>query len=94
MAHLMNETYAAHNSLDDVKALQKLSGLVSSKFLEYMFEPSVILNSANVATFKATLLPLQKGKFISQWLLKLLEEASIVTILKLHMREMAIMVYL
>ena len=62
----MNETYAAHNSLDDVKALQKLSGLVSSKFPEYVFGPSVILNSANVAAFKATLLPLQKGKFISQ----------------------------
>ena len=31
-----------------------------------MFGPSVILNSANVATFKAPLLPLQKGKFISQ----------------------------
>ena len=41
-------------------------GFVSSKFPEYVFGPSVILNSTNVATFKATLLPLQKGKFISQ----------------------------
>ena len=57
MADLMNETYAAHNSLDDAKALQKLSGLVSSTFPEYVFWPSVIVNSANVATFKATLLP-------------------------------------
>ena len=51
MADLMNETYAAPNSLDDVKALQKLSGFVSSKFVEYVFGPSVILNSVNVATF-------------------------------------------
>ena len=62
----MNETYVAYNSLHDVKALQKLSGLVSSKFPEYVFGPSVILNSPNVAKFKAPLLPLHKGKFISQ----------------------------
>ena len=56
MADLVYETYASHNSLDDVKALQELSGLVSSKFPEYVFGLSVILNSGNVATFKATLL--------------------------------------
>ena len=95
MADLMNETYAAHNSLDDVKALQKLLGLVSSKFPEYVFGLSVILNSANVATFKATLLPLQKGKFISQSVAaKIARGGLIYNHLKMHMREMAMMINL
>ena len=35
MNDLLNEVYPAHNASDDVKALQKLSELVSSKFPSY-----------------------------------------------------------
>ena len=66
MANLLNETYAAHNSLDDVKALQKLSQLVLSKFPSYIFHSSVIINSVNAAINKLTLQPLLAGKVISE----------------------------
>ena len=55
MDNLLNETYAAHNSLDDVKALQKLSQLVLSKFPSYIFDSSIIFNSVNAVRNKLTL---------------------------------------
>ena len=41
MHNLLNESYAVHNSLDDVKALQKLSQLVLSKFPSYIFDSTI-----------------------------------------------------
>ena len=66
MASLLNETYAAHNSLDDVKALQKLSDLVLSKFSSYIFDSSIVVNSVNAPRHKLTLEPLVTGKVISE----------------------------
>ena len=66
MANLLNETYAAHNSLDDVKSLQKLSQLVTLKFPSYIFHSSVIINSVNAATNKLTLQPLLTRKVVSE----------------------------
>ena len=66
MDNLLNETYAAHNSLDDVKALQKLSQLVLSKFPSYIFDSGIIINSVNALRNKLTLQPLLAGKAVSE----------------------------
>ena len=66
MTSLLNETYAAHNSLDDVKALHKLSELVLSKFPSYIFDSSLIVNSVNAPMNKLTLQLLVTGKVISE----------------------------
>ena len=66
MNELLHESYSAHNSLDDVKALQKLSGLVLSAFPRYIFGASAIVNTANAGAFKATLRPLEESKAISK----------------------------
>ena len=74
MTDLMHETYMAHNTLDDVKALQKLVELVKSKFPENIFGPGVILNSVNAASLKTTLEPLLQGKVISNYMASKIEK--------------------
>ena len=61
----MNETYAAHNALEDVKALQRLSQIVISKFPVYTFGADAILRSVNTSAYKLTLQPLVTGDFIT-----------------------------
>ena len=63
---LLHESYSAHNSLDDVKALQKLSQVVMSAFPRYIFGATAIVNTANSAIFKATLRPLEESKAVSK----------------------------
>ena len=66
MSDLLHESYAAHNSLDDVKALAKLSQLVQHKFPHYSFGGSDIRNLVNAAQYKKTLQPLQLKKALSE----------------------------
>ena len=61
----MNETYAAHNALEDVKALQKLSQIVITKFPVYTFGADTILRSVNASAYKLTLQPLVTGHFVT-----------------------------
>ena len=63
---LLHASYLAHNSLDDVKALQRLSELVKAAFPKYIFGPSVIVNTANSGIFKASLKPLEDCKALSK----------------------------
>ena len=65
MSTLLQDTYSAHNSLDDVKALQKLSTLVQNKLPKYTLGASEISNTANMALNKESLLPLQADKAIT-----------------------------
>ena len=65
MKDLLQETYCAHNALDDVKALKKLCGLVKNKFPSYTVGITDVVNSANTSTYKKTLLPLQTEKAIT-----------------------------
>ena len=58
MMDLLQETYSAHNALDDVKALQRLLQLVTPVLPNYMFDSSVIMNSVNAGTYRNTLKPL------------------------------------
>ena len=51
MTELMNETYHAHNALDDVKALQKMTGLIKHVLPKNIFGSQVILNSINAGTY-------------------------------------------
>ena len=64
MTDLLDESYAAHNSLDDVKALPKLSQLVQHKFPSYSFGEGEIRNLVNAAQYKKTLQPLQLKKVV------------------------------
>ena len=64
VSSLLKETYAAHNSLDDVKALKKLSKLVEQRFLKYTFGVNEVINSASLAINKKTLQPLQAEKIV------------------------------
>ena len=52
--YLLNETYLAHNALDDVKALQKLAQLVKHRLKDYSFQACHVVNTANMATVKKT----------------------------------------
>ena len=63
---LLHEAYSAHNALDDVKALQKLTELVKPAFSKYMFGASVILNSVNAVSHRMTLKPLEDCKAITK----------------------------
>ena len=65
MNNLLHESYAAHNSLDDVIALAKLSELVKDKFPSYSFGANEIRNLVNAAQYKRTLKPLQVRKAVS-----------------------------
>ena len=65
MKDLLHESYAAHNSLDDVKALAKLSVLVKDKFPSHTFGASEIRNLVNATQYKKTLQPLQTKKALS-----------------------------
>ena len=65
MNDLLHEVYPAHNALDDDKALQKLSELVSSKFPSYTVGIGDIENSANMQSNKADFVTLQTGKAVS-----------------------------
>ena len=49
-----------------MKALQKLSKLVTHAFLKYQFGSSDILNTVNSGQFKATLRPLEDSKALSK----------------------------
>ena len=66
MSNLLHESYAAHNSLDDVKALAKLSELVQHKFPSYSFDGSDIRNLVNAAQYKKTLQSLLLKKALSE----------------------------
>ena len=63
---LLHASYSAHNSLDDAKALQRLSELVKTAFPKYIFGPSVIVNTTNSGIFKASLKPLEDCKALSK----------------------------
>ena len=63
--YLLNETYAAHNALDDVKTLQKLTQLVKHRLKDYSFQACHVVNTANMATVKKTLQPLLAAKIIT-----------------------------
>ena len=63
--YLLNETYAAHNALDDVKALQKLTQLVKHRLKDCSFQACHVVNTANMATVKKTLQPLLAAKIIT-----------------------------
>ena len=65
MNNLLHESYAAHNSLDDVIALAKLSELVKDKFPSYSFGANEIRNLVNATQYKRTLQPLQVKKAVS-----------------------------
>ena len=65
MNNLLHESYAAHNSLDDVIALAKLLELVKDKFPSYSFGANEIRNLVNAAQYKRTLQPLQVKKAVS-----------------------------
>ena len=62
---LMNETYAAHNALEDIRALQRLLGIVNVKFSKFVFGASTILRSVNASAYRQTLQPQVDGNVIS-----------------------------
>ena len=66
MAELLHEPYAAHNALDDVKALQRMLRLVESALSQHLFGPAVIINSVNVTSHRSTLKPLEEHKAITK----------------------------
>ena len=66
MTELMNETYHAHNALDDVKALQKMTELIKHVLPKNIFGSQVNLNSINAGTYQNTLKPLEDSKAISK----------------------------
>ena len=65
MSSPLNETYAAHNTLDDVKALQKLTQLVKHRLKDYSFQACQVMNTANMTIVKKTLQPLLVAKIIT-----------------------------
>ena len=66
LSELMDKTYSAHNVLNDVKALQELLELVKSTLPKNIFNLSMIVNSVNAETQKATLKPVEDCKAISK----------------------------
>ena len=66
MAELLHESYSAHNALDDVKALQRILGLVESALSQHLFGPTVIINLVNAASHRSTLKPLEENKAITK----------------------------
>ena len=79
---LLQETYSAHNALDDVKALQKLCELVKPALLKEIFDPSIIINSVIAPGHRITLKLLEDSKEITKTMASKIAESGVVFALR------------